>query len=423
MSSLAINKEVPHAREYYPRNEPEISTVLKTTLGKPKLFEPFRLRDVTFKNRIWVSPMAQWSSDDGHATDWHLVHYGSLATHGAGAITVEATVILPEGRTSNEDAGLWKDSQIAPLKRIVSFVHAHDTKIGIQLVHGGRKSSTRAPWVQKRLEPGTPVVASREENGWPDQVYGPSNISYHEGVYPDPQATTEEYLNKVTDAFVDAARRANEAGFDFINIHAAHGYLLHEFLSPLSNIRSDIYGGQSLENRIRYPLHVIEKVRAAWPEHKPLFVRISATDWAEGPEKDENGKWLQWGAEQSSIFSERLQKIGVDLVDVSTGGNWRQQNIPVGPGYQVPFAAEIKKALPNLAISAVGAITEPEQAEDYLQEGKADVIYMAREFLRNPSWPLYAAHQLGVTIKAANQYEGAWIGRIPTSTTRPVLRN
>ncbi|KAJ3574441.1 hypothetical protein NP233_g1771 [Leucocoprinus birnbaumii] len=423
MSSFAINKAVPHAREYYPLNEPGISTVLKTTLRKPKLFEPIRLRDVTFKNRIWVSPMMQWSADDGHVTDWHLVHYGSFATHGAGAVTVEGTAVLPEGRLTNEDAGLWKDSQIAPFKRVVSFVQAHDTKIGVQFVHCGRKASTRAPWVQGKLEPGTSAVATREENGWPDQVYAPSEISYHERVYPDPQAATEEYLNKVANAFVDAARRADEAGFDFININAGHGSLIHEFLSPLSNIRSDIYGGQSLENRLRYPLHVIEKVRAAWPEHKPLFVRISATDWAEGPEKDETGKWLQWGVEQSTIFSERLQKIGVDLVDVSTGGNWQQQKIPVGPGYQVPFAAEIKKALPNLAISAVGAITEPEQAENYLQEGKADVISMARELLRNPSWPLYAARQLGVTIKAANQYEGAWIGPIPTSTTRPILRD
>ncbi|KAF5352340.1 hypothetical protein D9756_006307 [Leucocoprinus leucothites] len=422
MSSLAINKAVPNADQFYPLNEPAISTVLNTSSGTPKLFEPLTLRGVTFKNRIWVSPMCQFSSDDGHATDWHLVHLGSFATHGAGAIMVEATAVVPEGRISPEDAGLWKDSQIAPLKRIVSFAHAHDTKIGIQLAHAGRKSSTHAPWVQKSAGKGASSVATKEENGWPDQVYAPSEISYHQGFYPDPHAATEEYLNQLTDAFIDSARRADEAGFDFIELHAAHGYLLHEFLSPLSNTRSDIYGGQPLENRLRFLLQLTEKVRVAWPSHKPLFVRISATDWAEGPEKDETGKWLQWGTEQSTILSERLQKLGVDFIDCSTGGNWQQQKIPVAPGYQVPFAAELKKALPNLPVGTVGAITEPQEAEAYLQEGKADVILMAREFLRNPSWPLYAARQLGVTLKAANQYDMAWFGPIPT-TTRPALKN
>ncbi|KAJ3573791.1 hypothetical protein NP233_g2217 [Leucocoprinus birnbaumii] len=422
MSSLAINKAVPNAREYYPLNEPEISTVLNTTSGTPKLFEPLTLRAVTFKNRIWVAPMCQYSSDDGHATDWHLVHLGNFATHGAGAVIVEATAVVPEGRISPEDAGLWKDSQIAPLKRIVSFGHAHNTKMGIQLAHAGRKASIQAPWV-KRQAGFDSSVATKEENGWPDEVYAPSEISYLKGTYPDPQAATEDYLNKVTDAFVEAAKRADEAGFDFIELHAAHGYLLHEFLSPLSNTRSDIYGGQPLENRLRFVLQVTEKVRAAWPEQKPLFVRISATDWAEGPEKDESGKWLQWGLEQSMILSERLEKLGVDLIDVSTAGNWQKQKIPWAPGFQVPFAADIKKALPNTSIATVGSITEPEQAEEYLQEDKADVILMGREFLRNPSWPMYAARQLGVTLKAANQYEMAWWGPIPTTTTRPVLRN
>ncbi|KAJ3574443.1 hypothetical protein NP233_g1769 [Leucocoprinus birnbaumii] len=421
MSSLAVNKGVPNAREFYPLNEPEIGTVLNATSDTPKLFEPLTLRNVTFKNRIWVSPMCQFSSDDGHATDWHLVHLGSFAIHGAGAIMVEATAVVPEGRISPEDAGLWKDSQIAPLKRIVSFAHAHDTKLGIQLAHAGRKASTHAPWVQKKAGKGASSVATKEEAGWPEQVYAPSEISYHQGFYPDPQAATEEYLNGITNAFVDAARRADAAGFDFIELHAAHGYFLHEFLSPLSNTRSDIYGGQPLENRLRYLLQLVEKVRAVWPEHKPLFVRISATDWAEGPEKDENGQWLQWGIEQSTILADRLQKLGVDFLDISTGGNWQQQKITVGPGYQVPYAAEIKKALPNLPIGTVGAITEPELAEAYLQEGKADVIFMAREFLRNPSWPLYAARQLGVTLKAPNQYEMAWFGSIPT-TTRPVQK-
>ncbi|KXN87798.1 Putative NADPH dehydrogenase C23G7.10c [Leucoagaricus sp. SymC.cos] len=417
MTPPHINKAVPDASQFYTLSKPAIGTVLNTNQETPKLFEPLTLRGVTFKNRIWVAPMCQYCADDGHTTDWHLVHYGSYATHGVGAVTVEATAVVSEGRISPEDSGLWKDSQIAPLKRITSFVHAHDTKIGIQLAHSGRKASTHAPWVQRKAGKGASAVATKEENGWPEKVYAPSEISFHPGAYPDPQAAPEEYINELIDAFVAATKRADEADFDFIELHTAHGYLLHEFLSPLSNTRTDIYGGQPLENRMRLLLQIVEKVRAAWPSHKPLFVRISATDWAEGPEKDETGKWLQWGIEQSTILSQRLQELGVDFIDCSTGGLWQAQKIPVGPGYQVPFAAHLKKSLPNLPVGTVGMITEPEQAESYLQEGKADVILMAREFLRNPAWPMYAAHKLGVKIKAPNQYEMGWLGPVPTTTT------
>jgi len=407
MPSSYINKAVPGAREYYPLSEPEAGTPWQPEGDIPFLFKPLTIRGTTFKNRIWVAPMCQYSSDNGHATDWHIVHLGGFATRGVGAITVEATAVVPEGRISPEDAGLWTDTQIEPLKRIVSFVHAQGTKIGVQLAHAGRKSSTLAPWVKSRAGRTAPFVARKEENGWPDQVYGPSDLSFNKGSYPDPKPLSEDDINRVIDAFLESARRAEKAGFDFIQIHAAHGYLLHSFLSPLSNTRSDMYGGQPLENRLRVICTLVERLRVVWPT-KPLFVRISVTDWAEGPEQDADGKWLQWGVEQSKILLARLKELGVDLVDCSSGGNWAAQKIPLGPGYQVPLAAEMKKAHPDLLIGAVGLITEPMEAEAYLKEGKADVIFMARTLLRNPHWPLQAARELGVKIKPVNQYERAW---------------
>ncbi|XP_006453783.1 hypothetical protein AGABI2DRAFT_62224 [Agaricus bisporus var. bisporus H97] len=397
---MSLVKRVPNAREFYPMCEPEIGTKNET----PILFKPLTIRGVTFRNRIWLSPMCQYSSDDGHATDHHLVHLGSYATHGVGAIVIEATAVVPEGRISPEDSGLWKDSQIAPLKRIVDFAHAHGAKIGIQIGHAGRKASTVSPFVTK---PDGKHALTSEEAGWPDQVYAASAIPFVPEVYPDPQEATEEYIKTVIDAFVAAAKRAEKAGFDFIEIHAAHGYFLNTFLSPLSNTRTDKYGG-SLENRMRLTIEVAQRLREAWPADKPLFIRITAVDWAEGPEKDESGKWLQWGIEQSIVLAKRLQEVGVDLVDVSSGGLWAAQKITVGPGYQSGFAAQIKKAVPNLLISAVGAITEPEQAETYLKEGRADVITMARELLRNPSWPLYASKKLGVEIQPSNQQAAGW---------------
>ncbi|KXN88758.1 Putative NADPH dehydrogenase C23G7.10c [Leucoagaricus sp. SymC.cos] len=401
MPSDLVNRPVPGAREFYPLNEPEIGTLWDTDTESPALFKPLTLRGVTFKNRIWVSPMCQYSSDNGHATDWHLVHLGGFATRGVGAIIVEATAVVPEGRIAPEDA-----TQIEPLRRIISFVHAQGTKIGVQLAHAGRKASTLSPWVQRRAGKGAPSTATEEENGWPGQVYGPSEISYNKGLFPDPKQMTEEDINKVITAFVESAKRAEKAGVDFIEIHAAHGYLLHSFASPLSNTRSDIFGGQSLENRLRVISTLVRKLREVWS--KPLFVRISATDWAEGPEQGLNGQWLQWGIEQSKILAGRLQELGVDLIDCSSGGNWAKQSIPLGPGYQVPFAAELKQAHPELPIGTVGQITEPEQAESYLKERKADVILLARELLRNPHWPLTAAQKLGVRVKPANQYERAW---------------
>ncbi|KAL4241797.1 NADPH dehydrogenase YqjM-like protein [Abortiporus biennis] len=406
-----INAAVPGADQYFPVNIPPIGTSYSKdeypqNANLPQLFRPITLKGTTFKNRIFTSPMCQYSSDNGHATDWHFVHIGALATRGVGAITMEATSVVPEGRISPQDAGLWTDSQIAPLKRIVNFVHAHDTKIGIQLSHAGRKASTLPPWIHDRfakIDPTAPSAARNDEDGWLGSVYGPSATA-HSPTYPLPRESTEEDLLRIEDAFLQSVERAKAAGYDYIEIHGAHGYFIHEFLSPIANERTDHYGG-SLENRMRFPLRLIKKVREAWD--KPLFVRISATDWAEGPEQ-ENGVWKYWGIEQSKILVGELAKIGIDLLDCSTGGVYYKQKIPVGPLYQVPFAQAVKEAYPALVVGAVGLITTPQQAESVLEDGKADLVFLGRELLRNPNFALTAALELGTVIKPANQYERAW---------------
>ncbi|KAH8835474.1 NADH:flavin oxidoreductase/NADH oxidase [Flagelloscypha sp. PMI_526] len=376
-----VNVSVPGATQFYPLNKPIIGSPLSSKDEElPALFKPLTLRGLTFKNRIFVSPMCQYSSDNG------------FASRGAGAILTEATGVVPE------------DSQIPPLKRIVDFCHAQGTPIGIQLAHAGRKASTLAPWVHSRAGHTTRWEASKEENGWPDEVYGPSAIPFSDA-YPTPKALDKAGIERIRIAFRDAVKRSETAGFDFIELHFAHGYLLHTFLSPLSNQRNDEYGG-SLENRMRLALELVKEVRAAWPD-KPLFVRISASDWGEGDEQID-GEWKWWGIEQSKVLAGELAKLGVDLIDVSSGGMWTKAKYVVGDGYQVPFAEAIKKAHPNLVTGTVGMIREPEQAEGYLKEGKADVVFLARELIRRPHFPLYAAKKLGVTVKAANQYERAW---------------
>jgi 2,4-dienoyl-CoA reductase-like NADH-dependent reductase (Old Yellow Enzyme family) len=397
-----VNEAVPGVSGYFPKNEPEIGTPLDKDAPIPLLFTPITIGNVTFKNRIFAAPMCQYSSVDGHATDWHLVHIGAMAARGVGAICMEATSVVPEGRISPEDAGLWTDSQIEPLKRIVNFVHAHDVKIGIQLAHAGRKASTYATWVQSKA--GARNTASKEENGWPDEVFGSSPVAWSER-FVQPKELTSEQLVEIEEAFLASIKRCEEIGYDFIEIHGAHGYLLNSFVSPLSNLRSDEFGGQSLEHRLRWPLRLISRCRTAWS--KPLFVRISATDWAEGPEQ-EDGIWKQFGVEQSKIYAMEMHKIGVDLVHVSSGGNWYKQKVATGQGYQMPFAEAVKKANPKLLVGAVGLIKDPKYAELCLQEGKADVIFLARALLRNPHWPLEAAEQLGVRVKPANQYERAF---------------
>ncbi|KZT41418.1 FMN-linked oxidoreductase [Sistotremastrum suecicum HHB10207 ss-3] len=410
-----INAPNPDVETYYPLNEPEIGTLYPSSVyhqnkTEPKLFQPLTIRGVTFKNRIWVPPMCQYSSVNGHATDWHLVNLGAYAARGVASITMEATSVVPEGRISPEDAGLWTDSQIEPLKRVVNFCHGQGTKIGIQLAHAGRKASTLAPWVRDpvRTVLSGRTVALEDENGWPDNVFAPSAIAFAPG-YAQPREMTIEQIKEVQNAFVEAALRSEKAGFDFIELHAAHGYLIHEFYSPLSNHRTDEYGG-SLNNRFRFLLEIVEKVKAVWPE-KPLFVRISAADFAEGPEQ-ENGEWKQWGIEQSILLCKQLKDRGVDLIDCSAGGNWAKQKFALEPGYQVPFAAALKKAIPDLVIGTVGLITSPILAEGYLQDGKADVVYLARELMRRADWPLVAAKELGVAVKPANQLERAWMDLI-----------
>lgn len=350
------------------------------------LFSPLSIHSIQFKNRIVVSPMCQYSSEDGFASDWHLVHLGSRAVGGAGLIITEATAISPEGRISPDDLGIWLDDHIPNLKRITQFIRHNGSVAGIQLSHAGRKASTQSPWK------GGNSISPTEEGGW--QTVAPSAIPFHEGG-PEPLSLTDEGLEKVRTDFEAAATRALEAGFQVIEIHAAHGYLLHQFLSPLSNQRSDSYGG-SFENRIRLLLEIIERIKLVWPSSLPLFIRISATDWTEGG----------WTAEDAIALAAVLKDKGVDVIDCSTGGNVAKAKIPVGPGYQVAFAERIKQET-GLMTGAVGLITSAEQAEAILNNGQADLVLLAREFLRDPYFPLHAAHALGDDIRWPVQYERA----------------
>ena len=338
------------------------------------LLEPYTLRQLTFLNRIAVSPMCQYSSVDGLANDWHLVHLGSRAVGGAGLIFTEATAVTADGRITAQDLGLWNDQQIEPLQRITRFIRAQGAVAGIQLAHAGRKASTWRPWLGKQ---GSVRV---EEGGW--VPVGPSPIAF-DPRHTVPTQLDERQIQDVIQAFADAAKRALEAGFSVVEVHAAHGYLLHQFLSPLSNQRRDQYGG-SFENRIRLVLQVTEAVREVWPQELPLFVRVSATDWVEDG----------WNPDETVELARRLKALGVDLIDVSSGGTSANAEIPVGPGYQTRFAESIRKAS-GIATGTVGMITEPAQAQHILRTGQADLILLARELLRDPYWPLHADDDLG----------------------------
>lgn len=350
------------------------------------LFDVLRLRGVELRNRVGVSPMCQYSSRDGLADDWHLVHLGAFATGGAGLVLTEAAAVTPEGRISPHDLGIWDDAHVEPLRRVTRFVERHGAVAGIQLAHAGRKASTRRPWEGGGMAPA-------EEGGWAE-VVAPSAVPFAEG-YPAPRALDAAGLARVVESFRDAAVRALEAGFRVAEVHAAHGYLLHSFLSPLSNRRDDAYGG-GFEGRVRLPLEVVAAVRAVWPERLPLLVRISASDWVEGG----------WDVEQSVELARRLRDAGVDLVDCSSGGLVPNAKIEAGPGYQVPFAERIRREA-GIATAAVGLITEPEQADAVVREGRADLVLLARELLRQPRWPLLAAQRLGVPIEWPPQYERA----------------
>ena len=347
-----------------------------------KLFEKLKLRGVEFRNRIWVSPMCQYSSDDGMTNDWHLVHLGSRATGGAGLVIMEATAVSPEGRISPSDAGIWSDEHALAYRRITAFIKSRGAIAGIQIAHAGRKASTAEPWNGGK-------IVDEGYGGW--ETVAPSAIAFADD-YPQPREMTKDDIEQATEDFVGAAKRAVEAGFEVIEIHAAHGYLFHEFFSPLSNKRADEYGG-ALENRMRFPLDAARRVRAVVPENLPVFVRISATDWTAGG----------WDLEQSIEFCKELKNIGIDLIDVSTGGNAPDAPIPVAPGYQVPFAAEIRRQV-GIATAAVGMITEPKQAEEILQKSEADAVLLAREFLRDPYFPFRAARELGGEVDVPKQY-------------------
>lgn len=341
-------------------------------LPETDLMVPMTIRGLTLPNRVAMAPMCQYVATDGFADDWHLVHLGSRACGGVGLIVVEATGVLPEGRITPGCLGLWKDDHIAPLARIVRFVHGQGKKIGIQLAHAGRKASCDLPW-----KGGDPL--GPDEGGWP--VVGPSPVPFHTDS-PVPMELDAAGLERVAGAFVAAAQRALKAGFDLIELHSAHGYLFHSFLSPISNRRTDAYGG-SLDNRMRLLLDVTKRVRAAIPESMPLFVRISATDWVEGG----------WDGPQSVELARRLKAAGVDLIDVSTGGTVPVASIPVAKGYQVPFAADIRREA-GIATGAVGLITEPGEANDIVCRGDADLIFVGRQLLREPYWAIRAQTEM-----------------------------
>jgi len=346
------------------------------------LFTPFQLRSLTFPNRIGVSPMCQYSAQDGFASDWHLVHLGARAQGGAGLVTLEASAVTAEGRISPGDLGIWKDEHIPNLQRIAQFIHSQGARAGIQLAHAGRKGSMAIPFDGERLLPPT-------EGGW--TPLAPSAIAFSP-TYAVPQALDQPGIDAVIEAFRLAARRALAAGFDFVEIHGAHGYLLNEFLSPLANQRTDAYGG-SFENRTRLILQVVDAVRAEWPSHLPLFVRISSTDWADGG----------WTIEDSVQLAPLFGQHGVDLIDCSSGGLVPYAKIPVGPGYQVQFAERIRKEA-NIPTAAVGMITEPAQANDIVSNDQADLVFLAREMLRDPYWPVHAAQALDEPASWPVQY-------------------
>lgn len=347
------------------------------------LFDSLVVRDIKFANRVFVSPMCQYSSTDGYANDWHFVHLGGRAVGGAGLVLTEATAILPEGRISPQDLGIWSEDHIEPLARLVRFIHEQGSVAGMQLAHAGRKASTYRPWEGHGAVPET-------EGGW-NKVVAPSAVAFADH-YPLPEAASKQEIQAIVAAFGEAARRACEAGFRVVEIHAAHGYLIHEFLSPLSNQRTDTYGG-SFENRTRILREIVAAVRCSWPERAPLFERISATEWVDGG----------WDIQQSIELARQVKELGVDLIDCSSGGNVAQAKIPVSPGYQTAFAERIRRE-GGVLTGALGMITSAVQAEHILATGQADAVIIAREMLRDPYWPLRAARELGQSISWPVQY-------------------
>ena len=346
------------------------------------LFTPLKIRDIEFKNRIFVSPMCQYSSENGIPTDWHLVHLGSRAIGGAALVMAEATAVSPEGRISPADTGIWSDKQVEAFKKITGFIKKNGAVPGVQLAHAGRKASTQIPWIGNG-----PLKA--DEGAW--QTIAPSSIPFAAG-YSVPKEMNDNYIKKVISEFKTATVNALNAGFEVIEIHMAHGYLLHQFLSPLTNKRKDKYG-DGLERRLAFPLEVAEEVRKLIPDRLPLFVRISATDWVTGG----------WDLPQSIEFAKKLKQTGIDFIDCSTGGLVPGVKIPLNPGYQIPFAEAIRNEV-KIFTGGVGLITKPEQAEQIIEAHRADAVSLAREFLRDPYWPLHAAEVLNEQITWPDQY-------------------
>ncbi|KAL4812122.1 hypothetical protein BDW67DRAFT_193967 [Aspergillus spinulosporus] len=383
------------ASYFTPDQNPPAGTALDPTRSLPKLFTPLKIRGLTVHNRLFLAPLCQWSGENGYTTDWHLAHLGGIIQRGPGLSIMESTAVQKEGRITPQDIGIWEDGQIEGLKRITSFVYTQNQLIGIQLSHAGRKASTAAPFL------GETATAEKEDGGWPDKVYAPSALPFSH-TYPFPQAMTAQQIHDLKQAFVDAALRSVEAGFDMVEIHAAHGYLLHQFLSPVSNCRTDEYGG-SFENRTRLLLEVTAGVRAVVPAEMPLFVRISATDWLEGL-TDEFPE--SWTVADSCRLAPILAAHGVDFLDVSSGGIHPKQatSIRSGDGYQAPFALKIKRAVGNaMLVSAVGGIRTGELAKRFLQQG-LDVVMCGRWFQKNPGLVYQFADELGVKVKMSTQY-------------------
>ncbi|KAE8452721.1 hypothetical protein EG329_013980 [Mollisiaceae sp. DMI_Dod_QoI] len=433
MGSIAAPKTsaAPNAPYFTPNQSPPAGSALSE--NPPTLFSPLKIRDVTFQNRIWVAPMCMYSAQDGHLTDFHLVHLGAFAYRGASLTIIEATSILPNGRISPEDAGLWTDSQIAPIKRVADFLHSQNQHLGIQLAHAGRKASVCAPWL---LERGKTITATEDAGGWPNDVMGASAIRWGEG-FASPREMTAQDIQDVINGFRDSAKRAVQAGVDVIEIHGAHGYLISSFLSPLSNRRTDAYGG-NFENRIRLLVEIIEAVRAVIPAGMPLLVRVSSTEWME-----ESGEPDSWKVADTIKLAKLLPALGVDLLDVSSGGNNEKQRITPFNDFQVGIAGQIREALfksgiKDLLIGAVGMITEAEAAKAIVENGKqvqevgsgkgtsegtegagkvveiedeqgaiakADIVLVARQFLREPEWVLRVAYRLGVQVQWPLQYQ------------------
>ncbi|KAK3693724.1 hypothetical protein B0T22DRAFT_505646 [Podospora appendiculata] len=396
----------PGAPYYTPFQNPPVGTALSTGADVPTVFTPLKLRGLTLQNRFAVSPMCMYSADDGHLTDFHLMHIGGFAYRGAALTIIEATSVTPNGRITPQDSGLWADSQIAPLKRVVDFAHSQGQKVGIQLAHAGRKASCLPPWLHHTR--GKSEIATTDVGGWPDNVHGPSAIPWSAN-YSQPKEMTVEEIESLVQSFAASAERAVKAGIDTIEIHGAHGYLITSFLSPISNKRTDQYGG-SFANRTRLAIEIIKAIRAVIPETMPLLFRISATEWMEQSGQE------SWGVPQTIELAKLLPDLGVDLLDVSTGGNNEKSNLgTIHPRYQIDIAAQIRAALRadgnDMLIGGVGMITTAEMAKEVAQKqdgdedkADADLVLIARQFLREPEFVLRSAHQLGVEVQWPLQY-------------------